>query len=438
GGNWVQHARFDNQNRLMAAWGDGEGAPADPWAFAYDTAGERVLRYRVHNDTVPEAYFYLRDEAGNVLTRFSWHGSSDNWWLRTNWLYLGRDPLVRIEQTSSQPEYISLVTDHLGSTRAEVRRADTGNYTSINYLPYGELVAQPYELAEHHLFTGHERESIGSDLSTSPLGNVDYMHARYYSFDLRRFMSMDPLGGTVGLSQSWNRYSYVMNNPVNWLDPFGLAEADIEAALIAECTPYSIDVAGVVYTRHIQDAAAFQAFEDRTEFFTGASGGRSVPRFMLWGDDWLYQTTHGVAGFTDSVSFGLGERLRELTGNGGLVDRSSIAYRIGELTAFAISVSRLAYGVAVAARTTYLARFFPANPELVAQEAVEGRNALKTFFSAGLTPKSHWRTWEQLLIMKSGDLERIFLGSGKTNLYWNLYAAWVTGYTGNEVAKQGR
>lgn len=34
-------------------------------------------------------------------------------------------------------------------------------------------------------------------------------------------MSVDPIGGKVGSSQSWNRYSYVSNNPLAFNDPDG-------------------------------------------------------------------------------------------------------------------------------------------------------------------------------------------------------------------------
>jgi hypothetical protein len=47
------------------------------------------------------------------------------------------------------------------------------------------------------------------------------MHARYYSPNLGRFVSVDPVGGEVGSSQSWNRYAYVDNNPVVFIDPEG-------------------------------------------------------------------------------------------------------------------------------------------------------------------------------------------------------------------------
>ncbi len=50
------------------------------------------------------------------------------------------------------------------------------------------------------------------------------MHARYYSPNLGRFVSVDPVGGTIGSSQSWNRYSYVDNNPIAVVDPDGEAE----------------------------------------------------------------------------------------------------------------------------------------------------------------------------------------------------------------------
>jgi uncharacterized protein RhaS with RHS repeats len=53
------------------------------------------------------------------------------------------------------------------------------------------------------------------------------MHARYYSSDLGRFMSVDPVGGEVGSSQSWNRYSYVLNNPLGFVDPNGEAHFKI-------------------------------------------------------------------------------------------------------------------------------------------------------------------------------------------------------------------
>src|SRR5208283_1526405 len=49
----------------------------------------------------------------------------------------------------------------------------------------------------------------------------DYAFARYYSSPLGRFLSTDPLGGSIGSLQSHNAYAYVVNNPSNFVDPSG-------------------------------------------------------------------------------------------------------------------------------------------------------------------------------------------------------------------------
>ena len=72
-------------------------------------------------------------------------------------------------------------------------------------------------------FTGQERDLNLTDQTTDDL---DYMHARYYAFNIGRFMSVDPVRGTIGSSQSWDRYTYVRDNPINRFDPFGMADQD--------------------------------------------------------------------------------------------------------------------------------------------------------------------------------------------------------------------
>jgi len=86
-----------------------------------------------------------------------------------------------------------------------------------SYFPFGEELF-PDGDTERMKFTGHER-----DLNRAGQGDdLDYMHARYCSPMLGRFLSVDPLGGVEPKPQSWNRYAYALNNPLAFTDPTGM------------------------------------------------------------------------------------------------------------------------------------------------------------------------------------------------------------------------
>jgi RHS repeat-associated protein len=76
---------------------------------------------------------------------------------------------------------------------------------------------QKYAVADgvRQKFTGYEKDEET---------RLDFAQARYYGNGLGRFTSVDPLqeSARLALPQSWNRYSYVLNNPLNMIDPFGL------------------------------------------------------------------------------------------------------------------------------------------------------------------------------------------------------------------------
>ncbi|MGH9684129.1 MAG: RHS repeat-associated core domain-containing protein [Candidatus Acidiferrales bacterium] len=82
---------------------------------------------------------------------------------------------------------------------------------SLDYMPFGEQTSG--DTGTTHKFTGKERDSES---------NLDNFEARYYSSQMGRFMSPDSIGGRTSNPQTLNRYSYVVNNPLNLTDPFGL------------------------------------------------------------------------------------------------------------------------------------------------------------------------------------------------------------------------
>lgn len=83
-------------------------------------------------------------------------------------------------------------------------------------------------------FTGHERD-LGN--AASAADDLDYMHARHTSPLTGRFLSFDPIGGNARRPQSWNRYAYVLGNPLKYTDPYGLSPRSGETITITGKDP---------------------------------------------------------------------------------------------------------------------------------------------------------------------------------------------------------
>jgi len=92
-------------------------------------------------------------------------------------------------------------------------------FTDVNGNNVGEEGTYPFgepwynnSATKDWVFTTYERDT--------ETGN-DYALTREYANTQGRFLSPDRLQGHVGDPQSWNRYSYVENDPINLTDPSG-------------------------------------------------------------------------------------------------------------------------------------------------------------------------------------------------------------------------
>lgn len=103
-------------------------------------------------------------------------------------------------------------TDAIGSVR--VITDPNGTVTErMDYEPFGFEWAPPS--GEQRRFTGQER-----DIETT----LDYFGARYYTAASARFTTPDPvlpIEDALVNPQRWNRYSYVLNRPLDLTDPDG-------------------------------------------------------------------------------------------------------------------------------------------------------------------------------------------------------------------------
>jgi RHS repeat-associated protein len=168
----------------------------------------------------------VRDVSAQVLSDFtSTNGTGTIGTANFQWKkdYIYRDGLLLAATTSSGTQHFHL--DHLGTPRL-ITDANGAELAAHTYFPFGaELAISPTESpTEAMKFTGHERDATGA------VADLDYMHARYYSGSLGRFLTPDPLfRPAISRPQSLNPYIYADNNPVRNFDPTGYATKPCEA-----------------------------------------------------------------------------------------------------------------------------------------------------------------------------------------------------------------
>jgi RHS repeat-associated protein len=216
--------QYDAENQLIRV-----DLPDGTYAtYRYDGLGRRIeknvngkiTRYVYDNEDI-----ILEYDGENRLVAEYLHGP-------------GIDEPIRMERNG---EVYYFIPDAFGSIRALV---DTQGYIRqmYEYDAFGEIVqvldeegaSIPIEdaIPNPYTFTGREYD---------PETGLYYYRARYYDPSLGRFLQEDPLLEKSLLPDSFWRglylgpsttilfslphpYTYVRNNPVNWIDPFGLIE----------------------------------------------------------------------------------------------------------------------------------------------------------------------------------------------------------------------
>jgi RHS repeat-associated protein len=101
----------------------------------------------------------------------------------------------------------SFLTDALGSTLALADSTGTLQ-TLYKYDPYGNTTQSGTATTNSYDYTGREMDGTG----------LQFYRARYYNPQIGRFISEDPMGFRGGI----NKYAYVGDSPLDFIDPFGL------------------------------------------------------------------------------------------------------------------------------------------------------------------------------------------------------------------------
>jgi RHS repeat-associated protein len=186
---------YDPENRIQSTSG---------LIYTYDADGQRVMK--ANSSGAPTKRYWM--SGGNILAEADGAGN-----LTAEYVFFGGKRLVRIDLPANTVHYY--LSDHLGSTSKIINAAGVVEEES-DFTAFGsELTAA--QGTNHYKFTGKERDSESQ---------LDYFGARYYSNLMGRLVTADPLMASARTSdpQTWNRYSYVHNNPLTFIDPMGLVE----------------------------------------------------------------------------------------------------------------------------------------------------------------------------------------------------------------------
>lgn len=187
---------YDAENRISEV--------GSSLTYSYDGDGKRVHK--------SGGLMYWYGTGSSPLLETSSTGS-----LTYEYIFFNGQRIARRDSSNNVYYYYS---DHLGSARVVINSPGTSAETCF-YYPYGVEMSGPCfpTSGNTYKFTGKERDGT----QTSETG-LDDFGARHYASYFGRFMTPDPFNAGADLinPQSWNMYSYALNNPLKNIDPTGL------------------------------------------------------------------------------------------------------------------------------------------------------------------------------------------------------------------------
>ena len=183
--------RYDAQNRLIAVDG---GSTAQ---YHYNALGQRI-----HKQTQNQALLFTYDETGKLLGEYGNNGNNITAYQETVWL--GNLPVAVVKDNIPY----AIHTDHLGTPRVITDAQQREIWQWLDD-PFGTTQANEAAFTYHLRFTGqyYDKET-----------GLHYNYHRYYNPKTGRYFESDP----IGLAGGVNTYTYVLNNPLRYVDPSGL------------------------------------------------------------------------------------------------------------------------------------------------------------------------------------------------------------------------
>jgi RHS repeat-associated protein len=198
---------YDAENKLVRVIKNGRTVN-----YRYDGLGRRIEKEVVDVGTTTTRYIYDNEDillelnaSNNIVARYT-HGPGID------------EPLI-MEKNNQSFFYhidglgsISEITNHIGNV--------TQRYT---YSSFGKIESElDLTFVQPYAYTSREHD---------PETGMYHYRARTYDSSNGRFLQQDPLWGSALMPNSQNRYPYVANSPLNFVDPSGRVLLIVSPAL---------------------------------------------------------------------------------------------------------------------------------------------------------------------------------------------------------------
>ena len=211
--------------------------------YGYDSQNRRI-RKTVGGRTV----YYHYDLDNQLIAETLADGTT----LR-EYVYLDGEPLA-LRAYETNPGLYYYLNDHLATPQQLVKPDGTPVWKAA-YLPYGQAQVRTAAVANSLRFLGQY-----FDTETG----LHYNWNRYYDPAAGRYLSPDP----IGLQGGMNLYGYVQGNPVNRIDPWGLAPPPFPYQNFPGMQPSSVNPFTLMTQNNVNTAESINspwAFKDKVQ-----------------------------------------------------------------------------------------------------------------------------------------------------------------------------
>jgi RHS repeat-associated protein len=147
-----------------------------------------------------------------------------------HYIYAGSEPVAIYSRNSAGTNTLNYVLeDHQGSIASIVTNSTPGpvtDYVSESFTAYGnrrsgETWSGAPSSGDTTLINGVSRDGYTGQTALGVSMGLNHLNGRVQDAITGRFLSPDPHIPDPGNTQSFNRYSYVNNNPLSEIDPSG-------------------------------------------------------------------------------------------------------------------------------------------------------------------------------------------------------------------------